>query len=110
MSRNLTSSDRVILTRLASSLPEGSAERKAILAGLGESSSDSYRMELFEELESFVKRLRQEPDWKTIRSKMNDALHLLGRDEPSKDIQAALEQIVAAQVALDQALTHLRKW
>lgn len=34
MSRSLTASDRASLIRLASSLPAGSAERKAILAGL----------------------------------------------------------------------------
>jgi hypothetical protein len=34
MSRSLTASDRSSLIRLASSLPAGSAERKAILAGL----------------------------------------------------------------------------
>ena len=35
MSRSLTAQDRSSLIRLASSLPVGSAERKAILAGLG---------------------------------------------------------------------------
>jgi hypothetical protein len=35
MSRSLTASDRSNLIRLASSLPAGSAERKAILASLG---------------------------------------------------------------------------
>jgi hypothetical protein len=35
MSRNLTAQDRSSLIRLASTLPAGSAERKAILAGLG---------------------------------------------------------------------------
>lgn len=34
MSRNLTAQDRASLIRLASLLPEGSSERKAILAGL----------------------------------------------------------------------------
>jgi hypothetical protein len=34
MSRSLTASDRASLIRLASTLPAGSAERKAILAGL----------------------------------------------------------------------------
>ena len=35
MSRNLTAQDRSSLVKLASSLPKGSPERKAILAGLG---------------------------------------------------------------------------
>lgn len=39
MSRALTASDRSNLIRLASSLPAGSAERKAILAGLSKTSS-----------------------------------------------------------------------
>jgi hypothetical protein len=45
MSRNLTASDRSSLIRLASTLPVGSAERKAILAGLRRSAaltSDQY--------------------------------------------------------------------
>ena len=36
MSRSLTAQDRSALIRLASSLPPGSAERKAILAGLSQ--------------------------------------------------------------------------
>ena len=36
MSRSLTASDRSALIRLASTLPKGSKERKAILAGLKE--------------------------------------------------------------------------
>lgn len=40
MSRNLTAFDRSSLIRLASSLPAGSPERKAILAGLRKVSSD----------------------------------------------------------------------
>ena len=39
MSRNLTASDRSALIRLASTLPVGSTERKAILAGLAKTSS-----------------------------------------------------------------------
>ena len=39
MSRNLTSSDRSALIKRASSLPAGSAERKAILAGLSKTGS-----------------------------------------------------------------------
>ncbi len=38
MSRILTASDRTALIRLASSLPKGSPERKAILAGLSSTS------------------------------------------------------------------------
>lgn len=41
MSRPLTASDRASLIRLASSLPAGSAERKAILAGLGQTKQAS---------------------------------------------------------------------
>ena len=39
MSRALTASDRSALIRLASTLPVGSVERKAILAGLSKTSS-----------------------------------------------------------------------
>lgn len=40
MSRSLTASDRPSLIRLASSMPAGSPERKAILAGLSKSAGD----------------------------------------------------------------------
>ena len=41
MSRNLTAQDRSSLIRLASTLPVGSAERKAILAGLAQTKQAS---------------------------------------------------------------------
>lgn len=40
MPRSLTAQDRSSLIRLASTLPAGSPERKAILAGLGRSSAE----------------------------------------------------------------------
>ena len=43
MSRTLTAQDRSALIRLASDLPEGSAERKAILAGLKKSAGANIR-------------------------------------------------------------------
>ena len=39
MARNLTASDRKTLIKLASTLPKGSPERKAVLAGLGRMAS-----------------------------------------------------------------------
>lgn len=45
MSRSLTASDRSILIRLASSLPAGSAERKAILAGLSKNSATDFELD-----------------------------------------------------------------
>ncbi len=42
MARHLTASDRKSLIRLASTLPVGSPERKAILAGLEKSAAGSY--------------------------------------------------------------------
>lgn len=41
MSRTLTSQDRSTLIRLASTLPSGSIERRAILSGLGKTSSST---------------------------------------------------------------------
>lgn len=108
MSKTLTASEQADLLRFASSLPKGSETRRAIVAAVGKSAS--YRMELFEEVEGFVERLRKEPDWKVIRSKMNEALFVLGKGEPSADMKEALEQVVAAQAALDKARTHLRMW
>ena len=46
MSRSLTASDRASLIKLASSLPKGSPERKAILAGLVKTSSDELDLDL----------------------------------------------------------------
>ena len=40
MPRTLTAQDRARITKLASSMPAGSAERKAILAGLSKSAGD----------------------------------------------------------------------
>ena len=45
MSRPLTASDRSALIKRASSLPAGSAERKAILAGLSKSSATDFDAE-----------------------------------------------------------------
>ena len=42
MSRTLTAADRSALIRLASTLPAGSEERKAILAGLGKEASSAW--------------------------------------------------------------------
>jgi hypothetical protein len=109
MSRFLTASDRSSLIRLASSLPAGSAERKAILAGLaGKTASD--RMELFEEIEGQIARLRNQPDWKDVRAKIADALHILGRDEPRAEMEEAFDQMMIAQRALDKAIQQLRMW
>ena len=141
--RTITASDRSALIRLASSLPAGSPQRKAILAGLVQTkqasgefnipgrhvrglesstsrsssergsqnrSGSNYRMELFEEVEAFVERLQKEPDWKVIRSKMNDALHFMGRGEPFNDMEEALRQVTLAQAALEKAVSHLRAW
>lgn len=109
MSKALTASEQATLLRYASSLPKGHETRRAIVAAV--SKSASYRMELFEEVEGFVERLQKEPDWKVIRSKMNEALFMLGKGgEPFDDMKAALEQVIAAQAALDEARTRLRMW
>ena len=54
MSRNLTSSDRASLIRLASTLPAGSAERKAILAGLRKTSGEGASSEVGPKLSADV--------------------------------------------------------
>ena len=46
MPRSLTASDRSALIKLASSLPKGSPEKKAILAGLVKTSSDELDLDL----------------------------------------------------------------
>lgn len=46
MPRTLSASDRSTLIKLASSLPKGSPEKKAILAGLGKLSQDSLDLDL----------------------------------------------------------------
>ena len=59
MARNLTASDRSRLIKLARTLPTGSPERKAILAGLATRSKEAsmsladLKIELLEELDTF---------------------------------------------------------
>lgn len=60
MSRQLTASDRTALIRLASELPKGSRERKAILAGLQRSPWALSKKECFAFMEGWFKEaLRQ---------------------------------------------------
>lgn len=63
MSRSLTAQDRSSLIRLASSLPKGSPERKAILAGLSKVSSPRSNFEhraLVEDIEGYLERYFEE--------------------------------------------------
>lgn len=108
MSRTLTASDRSSLIRLASSLPVGSPDRVAALALDTKAASD--RMELFEEIEGQIARLRNHPDWKDVRGKIDDALQILGRDEPSAEMEEAFDQMMIAQRAQDKAIQQLRMW
>ena len=62
MSKNLTASDRKSLIRLASTLPKGSKERRAILAGLNKVASEFVEFEnagdmSLKEFEDFFKGL-----------------------------------------------------
>jgi len=51
MSRNITAPDRKNLIRIASSLPKGSEERRAILSGLQKSAD--YRADMYDEVKSY---------------------------------------------------------
>lgn len=57
MSRSLTAADRSALIRLASTLPAGSEERRAILAGLRSRREDPNRAKVYKEIEDMANAL-----------------------------------------------------
>ena len=62
MSRTLTAADRSALIRLASTMPAGSAERRAILAGLSKSAAHPFPDGVLSKADYF--RLPNPRDWK----------------------------------------------
>ena len=78
MPRKLTASDRKNLIKLASSLPKGSPERKAILAGLKVSGSNRSKT-----IGSWIAQLR---DWKRQAQRAKDALRDMNRKYEGVDL------------------------
>lgn len=87
MPRDFTDSDRASLIRLASSLPAGSEERRAILAGLERSAS---------------------PDLKTDLEKIRKDIENLGEHLDKGDlkpgVRKALENFLSARISLSNAI------
>ena len=93
MSRELTASDRASLIRLASSLPAGSEERRAILSGLRSASPDL------------------EADLEKIRQKIDGLSKHLGKGDqamPEGPVRTALENLLAARIFLSNAIRSNR--
>jgi hypothetical protein len=96
MSRRLTASDRSALIRLASTLPVGSSERRAILAGLAGTQSHtaslSWREVVGVPLDANTKRGAQK--WITSLR-----MYILGDSEPSSPQRRKL---------IDEALSNIK--
>lgn len=86
MSRELTASDRSSLIRLASSLPAGSEERRAILSGLRSASPDL------------------EADLEKIRKGIDNLGEHLDKGDLKPGVKKALEDFLGARISLSNAI------
>ena len=109
MSRTLTASDRSALIKLASTLPKGSPERKAILAGLGKKadSLDSLEEYLEKDIEKcvygimpYMGMLREDP---AIRG--NDPIFRV----VSEDLEDFIKAWNSLSVSVRKAIRHRDK-
>lgn len=92
MARKLTASDRKSLIRLANTLPKGSPERKAILAGLGKSAGDLATLKA---------------DLKKIRTPVLELGDYMGTGLPA-GVEKELEQFVNHFIFLNNAINRAR--
>jgi hypothetical protein len=92
MSRTITAADRSALIRLANSLPAGSEERKAILAGLKKSAGDLAGLKA---------------DLEKIRIPVLELGDYMGTGLPS-GVEKALEQFVSQSIFLSNAIRRGR--
>ncbi len=99
MSRTITASDRKSLIRLAASLPKGSEERRAVLAGLKTS-----RMEDMEKFESEAKKIYKEVQKFAVKLAQWD--HQYGDDVTDPVVKKSFSLVSQAQSKLDEA-AHL---
>ena len=117
MSRSLTASDRKNLVRLASELPQGSPERKAILAGLRQSSKINWSHRAIQMAEKTGKRLVENPDTKGNLYKFFDGVSGLieaMNSEPAfrgnRDLERAFASAKKAEEEFRQALNRSFLW
>ena len=92
MSRTLTAADRSALIRLANTLPVGSEERKAILAGLKKSAGDLDALKV---------------DFWKIRTPVLELGDYLNTGLPP-GVEKALEQFVSQSIFLHNAIRRGR--
>lgn len=105
MSRTLTAADRSALIRLASTLPAGSAERKAILAGLQKQAGPdrSLMNKAHSLLERGTKRLRTrdflgETEVYDLHSRTNGdyaIFYFVGGERQKRDLEQAAKKALA---------------
>jgi len=116
MPRTLTASDRRSLIRLASTMPVGSPERKAILAGLSQSAGmlssniDPDRVEGFNRVENMIKPMvkRNGPFDQIVKLIAEEADLMEG--DMHKDMSEVFRKVDSARDALEKAVALLRRW
>jgi hypothetical protein len=104
MSRTLTAQDRASLIKLASSLPSGSPERKAILAGLKNGVRESTQDRRDRERREEIMRRQREAD----RRSQQERERRLPSIERSIKIQQEAERARDAEWARQKALEEAR--
>jgi len=104
MSRTLTAQDRSALIRLASDLPPGSAERKAILAGLKNGVRESTRDRREREWREEYKRREREADRRSQQEseRLRPAIERSIKNQQEFD-ERARDAELARQKALEEA-------
>lgn len=101
MSRSLTASDRKSLIRLAASLPKGSEDRRAILAGLKTSRTEDGR-----KFESEAKKLSKEIT--DFLAKIAQWDHEYGFMDEEQAMKKSFTLVSQAQSKLDEAARVFR--
>lgn len=101
MSRTLTAADRSRLIRLASTMPVGSPERKAILDGLGKEASSAWSIARTD-AEVFERSMLN------ARKLSNDLLKMI-REEPLPQLEGFPGEIGAKAIKARLALVDLAR-
>ena len=111
MSRKLTASDRSALIKLATTLPKGSPERKAILAGLFSSDIDPDRMEGMNKIENMIKPMtKRNGPFDKITKLIAEEMHWAGDDEMYDDLNKIAKKVMDARDLLRDAEDILRRY
>ena len=103
--KNLTASDRSALIRLAASLPKGSEERRAILAGLVKGDPeleipDHYEVKGGEIKFYFSPVVKADDDWETLRA---GAVRLTVYQDGSESVHTVMTKSGFATFAAEMA-------